>query len=84
MLISLSLIYSSFVYFVAGLICHKFGVAKNYALFWEKFASLKFGWSKENYILQVFFDDSCGYTTHFIQHINYVEIPDIKYFLIML
>ena len=39
------------------LLCRSFGIAKNYALFGVKFVSLKFGWCKENDILQVWLSE---------------------------
>ena len=37
------------------LICRKFYIAASYALFGVTFVSLKFGWCKENYVLQVWY-----------------------------
>ena len=39
------------------LLCPKFGIAENHAHFGVKFVSLKLGWCKVNYILQVCVSD---------------------------
>ena len=50
----IEMILSKFIVFsLLSLLCRKFGIAKNYALFWGDFFCLKFGWCKENVIWHV-------------------------------
>ena len=47
------------------LLCRKFGIAENYALFGVKIVSPKFGWCKENDIFHVWYNLHCTvYTVH--------------------
>ena len=72
---------SILLYLLLTLLCPKFGIVKNYALFGVKFLRLKFGWCKENYIFHVwrstaiYFKDTLTVMWHFAlasspQHIS--------------
>ena len=41
------------LYFFTTLLCREFSIAENHTLFGVQLFSLKLGWCKENYILQV-------------------------------